>query len=519
MSRVYADSDHYCPGSILNLTKYRPVQPHGTSQYLPNPPPGPDLRHFDPHRYFLKDEHLELEVLERLSLNPGPQVFRCKIIALPSPECMNSDTDVELPVPQTQVVAKVFDHKLWPEYNGTPISNIELADGALSRESCVYQHLYRKNLTGPPHLTAQYYGTWAVRFAVGETPERRVQYKTVALILMEYIDGYSIEDLCNRDEYGNLVPDDELPLEFHQSDTGRPVLLDINHDTRMEVLRQLIDGNVRHMHTGVMDGCYEPRHVYITMRDGTRDLDKPRTVLFDLSRARLWSTTKYVKDAADGIHCLELVPHPIHPYEVASAAPFDDFAGWFPQEWFEETVDGDPSKGKFREWLLEAFGPLQEGPDYSTGATVDKAKAERDRAEVLSKMKAAMIGTGFPMSPYPPLYHAATTLEIPQSFKSLNISHESYPAHVSDASLWEPSRNLDAPSRVDVPPTDLQPEPGAGATTTGSWNQGGSAGEVSNSHTHHDQPALEGEQAPDTHEEPKPNNKNKRKNKKKGRRG
>lgn len=518
MSRVYADSDHYRPGSILNITKYRPVQPHGTSQYFPNPPPGPDLRHFDPHRYFLKDEHLELEVLERLSENPGPQVFRCKIIALPSPEYTNSDTDVKLPVPQTQVVAKVFDQKLWPEYNGTPISNIELAEGALSRESCVYQHLYRKNLTGPPHLTAQYYGTWAVRFAVGKTPKGRVQYKTVALILMEYIDGYSIEDLCNRDEYGNLVPDDELPLEFHQSDTGRPVLLDINHNTRMEVLRQLIDGNVKHMHTGVMDGDYEPRHVYITMRDGTRDLDKPRTVLFDLSRARLWSTTKNAKDAADGIHCFELVPHPIHPYEVVSAPALGDFAGWFPREWFDEAVDGDASKGKFREWLLEAFGPLQEGPRYSTCAAVERAKADRDRADVLSRMKAAMIETGFQI--YPPLYHAAATVEIPQSFRSLNISHEPYPAHVPDASLWEPSRNLDAPSRVDIPSTAPQPESGAGATTTtDSWNQGGSAGEASNSHTQHDQPALEGVQAPDTHEKPKPKNKNKRKNKKKGRRG
>ncbi|KAJ0297182.1 hypothetical protein COL5a_008668 [Colletotrichum fioriniae] len=490
MSRMCADSDYYCSGSILTLTKYRPVQPHGTSQYPPNPPPGPELCHFDPHRYFPKDEQLQLEVLERLSENPGPQVFRCKIIALPSPEYTNNDTDVKLPIPQTQVVAKVFDQKLWPEYNGTSISNIELADGALSRESCVYQHLYRKNLTGPPHLTAQYYGTWAVRFAVGKTPEGRDQYKTVALILMEYIDGYSIEDLCNRDEYGNLIPDDELPLEFHQSDTGRPVLLDINHDTRMEVFRQLIDGNVRHMHTGVMDGDYEPRHVYITMRDGTRDLDKPRTVLFDLSRARLWSTTKNAKHAPDGIHCFELVPHPIHPYEVASAPALGDFAGWFPQEWFDETVDGDASKGSFRNWLIEAFGPLQEGPNYSTCQTVERAMAKRDREDALSKMKAAIIERGFPVSPYPPLYHAAATLEIPQSFRSLNISHEPYPAHVSDASLRESSRHFDAPFRVEIPPTDLQPEAGASATTTDSWDQGGSAGEASNSHTHHDQPVL-----------------------------
>ncbi|KAK1688454.1 hypothetical protein BDP55DRAFT_629563 [Colletotrichum godetiae] len=421
MSRVYADSDYYCPGSILTLTKYTPVKPHGTSDYHPNPPPGPELRHFDPHRFILKDEQVQLEVLERFSMNPGPQVFRCKIIA--SPKYEDKDNREKVPDPQTQVVAKVFDHKLWQKYNGTPIDNIELNEGLLSRESWAYKHLYQKNLTGPPNITAQYYGTWAVKFSAGKTPEGPDQYKTVALILMEYIDGYSINDLCNRDEYGNLVPDDELPLEFHQSDTGRPVLLDINHDTRMEILRQLIHGTVEHMHEGVMDGDFAPRHVYITMRDGTGDLEKPRTVLFDLSRARLWSMTKYVQLPAEGIHCYELVPNPIHPSEVFSAPALSDFAGWFPQEWLNEAIEGDIREGRFRDWLIEAFGPVQEGPGYSIHQTVDRAIAQRDREEDLSKMKAAIIEGDFHVLPYPPFYPAVATLEIPR-FGSLNISRE-----------------------------------------------------------------------------------------------
>ncbi|KXH54024.1 hypothetical protein CSAL01_10627 [Colletotrichum salicis] len=350
MSRVYADSDYYCPGSILTLTKYTPVKPHGTSDYHPNPPPSPELRHFDPHRYILEDEQVQLEVLERFSMNPGPQVFRCKIIA--SPKYEDKDNREKVPDPQTQVVAKVFDHKLWP------IDNIELNEGLLSRESWAYKHLYQKNLTGPPNITAQYYGTWAVKCPAGKTPKGRDQYKTVALVLMEYIDGYSIDDLCNRDEY---------------------VLLDINHDTRMEILRQLINGTVKHMHKGLMNGDFAPRHVYITMRDGTGDLEKPRTVLFDLSRARLWSTTKYVQQPADSIHCYELVPNPIHPSEVCSAPALSDFAGWYPQEWLNEAIEGDIREGRFRDWLIEAFGPLQEGPDYSIHQTVDRAIAERDR--------------------------------------------------------------------------------------------------------------------------------------------
>ncbi|KAK1639358.1 hypothetical protein BDP81DRAFT_391475 [Colletotrichum phormii] len=151
------------------------------------------------------------------------------------------------------------------------------------------------------------------------------------------------------------------------------------------------------------------------MRDGTGDLEKPRTVLFDLSRARLWSMTKYMQQPADSIHCYELVPNTIHPSEVCSAPALSDFAGW--------------------------------------------AIAERDREEALSKMKAAIIEGDFHVPSYPPFYPAAATLEIPR-FGSLNISREYNPAHVGEASVWESPRNFDSPLRVDIPPPVLQHESG-----------------------------------------------------------
>ncbi|KAK1639359.1 hypothetical protein BDP81DRAFT_404137 [Colletotrichum phormii] len=151
-----------------------------------------------------------------------PQIGGCRIAAdvhvakdkEPSPwylvgRCGTFDqalqTAVSIPARTHRDVASATDFDLFQDMA------VMKRDGLLSRESWAYKHLYQKNLTGPPNITAQYYGTWAVKFPAGKTPEGRDQYKTVALILMEYIDGYSIDDLCNRDEYGDLVPDDELP--------------------------------------------------------------------------------------------------------------------------------------------------------------------------------------------------------------------------------------------------------------------------------------------------------------------
>ncbi|KXH29791.1 hypothetical protein CSIM01_05557 [Colletotrichum simmondsii] len=372
MSRSRVDCDRYKPTKRLTLTEYQPAAPHGTTKYDWNPPPGPELRDFDPDLEVPEHEQVQLEIVEIISggTNSRAQVLKCKIIK--SRAWKNYHDHAQIPSQESIVVAKVFDHKLWPSDYGAPIKNIELNDGALCRESCAYKHLFRREMTGYPHTIAQYYGTWAVKFVVRNV-EGETCYRTVGLILMEYIDGYSIEDLCDRDEYDVLIPDDKQPIIFYQSDGDHQVTLDINHDVRMEVLRQVLDGAVRHMHIGLMCGAIEPENILITMRHGTEDLKRPRVVELGLSLAQLWSKTRSGKRPGHSVHCHELTPFPPHPMERFSTIALTSLVGWFPQEWADEGMKsqaGARSDNQFKAWLIHTFGPLEGNPRYSSFKTM-----------------------------------------------------------------------------------------------------------------------------------------------------
>ncbi|TQN74737.1 hypothetical protein CSHISOI_00624 [Colletotrichum shisoi] len=305
------DIAQYGPGKRLDLKKYSPANPHSLSQYptIP-PPPLYHLRGFNPD----SETQVKLEILESLSsgINGRAQVLLCKVIKPPpaSSTINVREGDYEpVPGPGTRIVANV---------------NHKIADGDLCCKSYAYKYLYKKKLTGHPHLTAQYYGTWAVTL-----PRGKSKSMSVGLILMEYIIGYSIDELCSRDKYDQLVPDVSAPIIFHESDQAKDgeVCLELTKENCMEVLKQFIDGCVRHMHVGIAHNDAEPHNVFVTMRNGNDDLDKPRTVMFDHILTEVWSMAADARKPGCEIHCLEMSSKPPHPMERYSVKALTNFAG------------------------------------------------------------------------------------------------------------------------------------------------------------------------------------------------
>ncbi|KAK1510484.1 uncharacterized protein CCOS01_15315 [Colletotrichum costaricense] len=392
----------YDPGKTLTLYPHKVVEPYGLEHY-DNPPklavPEGHLRDFDPKAHSPKTRG-SVEVIELLSggIGGGAQVLLCKVSEQPAEY---RPSHAPFPEPQRYVVAKIFDPMFFPGDNGVLSAlagNDVLAEQLLSRESGAYEYLYdrgkpkappsdskgkgkkqetRNTITGHPNLIPQYYGTWAIRFGMGKG-----KYREAGLVLMEYIEGHAIEELCYREEDdGYLLPVTEEVI-FHDfaglAGTIQPRKVKLTEPFRLKAFREILHHLVVHMHLGVEHADFIPANVIITLRNhggvtGVRELDEPRPVLLDLTLTKVWRKTKYAQGPGMGRHCLEWLPNPPHPMERASPQGMELYIGWFDAEW---------SKERFEEWLVQEFGPLEEGSEegstgkYSTFATLDKLEAD-----------------------------------------------------------------------------------------------------------------------------------------------
>ncbi|KAL2877278.1 hypothetical protein SGCOL_007435 [Colletotrichum sp. CLE4] len=406
----------YDPGENLTLYQYEAVKPYGLSHY-DDPPdltvPEAHLRKFDPNAFHNPKTQGHLQVIKSLSggIGCGAQVLLCSVVKAPT-EYRSSHA----PFPKNPhqkpsfVVAKVFDPMFFPgedELVSALYGNDVLAEQLLSRESGAYEYLYERGkpeasasdskatnntVTGHPNLIPQYYGTWAIRFAMGKN-----KYRCAGLVLVEYIEGRAIEELCERDEEtGYLLPATEEVI-FHKftgsTSNTREKKAKLTERFRLKAFREILHQLVVHMHIGVEHADFIPANVFITLRNhgaatGVRELDEPRPVLLDLTLTKVWRNTKSAQGPGREQHCLQWLPLPPHPMERASPKGMELYIGWFDAEW---------SEARFDEWLVQEFGPLEEGSEegstgkYSTFATLDKLEAEwikkRDEDKRL-KMKA-----------------------------------------------------------------------------------------------------------------------------------
>ncbi|KAF9875908.1 hypothetical protein CkaCkLH20_06840 [Colletotrichum karsti] len=401
------EATRYEPGQRFTIQPYNPVRPHGTQFYGPPPrdaiPPG-GLRGFDPGAPVPEDTSADLEIIHPLSVSNGgrAQIVACEMIRSPK-----TSRDSHAPFPSSQgkdnkpsrqrFAAKMYD---WA-FQASDIfgaSPEEAVEGIFSREDAVLRRLYDKNLTGNPHLAPQYYGSWATEFII-DGGDSGTLYRCVGLILIELVEGSSMEDMCSRDEtWGYLIPSLK-PRKLHTGSEG-PIKFECNKKEALKsITRQLLDGSVRHFHVGVDHNGAHPQDLFVTMRDHGRDTDEPRLVMLGYSLSVVYRETTLGRIPDNGVHCIELLEFPPHPYERFSVGAIPFHVGWFPDPpsaWVEEGVDPiDPAKFEdhnveFDNFLLseEGFGPLvdkskEEGGRYSTFKVLkgNKAKMEAEEAE------------------------------------------------------------------------------------------------------------------------------------------
>ncbi|KAF0320804.1 hypothetical protein K4K61_010357 [Colletotrichum sp. SAR11_59] len=253
-----------------------------------------------------------------------------------------------LPGDGTQVVGLLYDTEFYPSDEYTFYSNAEQADGNLSRTDAALKHFFSKNKTGHPHVVPQYYGCWATRVDSYD----KSAFRYVGLVLEEYINGHSIENICDRDEYDELVPPDgavafHMPEDFDKGFHN----LQISQGLCEEIMKQALNGLVEHMHIGVQHNIFEPRKVFITLLNG-----------------KVWSKTKMAKGPKGPAQLLEHLPHPPHPFQRFSVTALENFIGWWPSTevgWKGDEPDDFDNEAEFDEWLVsdEVFGPLVEAAD------------------------------------------------------------------------------------------------------------------------------------------------------------
>ncbi|GJD03980.1 hypothetical protein ColKHC_12805 [Colletotrichum higginsianum] len=373
----------YDPGEKLTLYPYKPVEPYGLPQYSKPKSFYYEvkrlgwIRNFNPTKAHETPpkQQARIEIVKSLSggIKSGAQVLLCKVTKAPD-DCKY----LHAPFPgnprkrrsqqaPSLLVAKVFDSMFFPgtdEFLTTLYGNEGYAEQTLSREAGALSYLYQRGLpadlsakgkngqnndnsvTGHPHLIPQYYGSWAVRFDMGEDDKGDTQYRCAALVLMEYVEGHAMEDLCTRDKGSGFLRPNPKPIIFHRyqdaSGHSQNRTLKLNEDVRLKIFRDFIHEIVCHMHIGVQHPGCKPRSLLVTLRnhgarEGVRELDEPRMVMLD--------------------------------YNLTEPEGFGNFIGWFNAKW---------TLGEFQGWLRKEFGELEEGSEewskgkYSTFKTLDK---------------------------------------------------------------------------------------------------------------------------------------------------
>ncbi|KAI8195640.1 hypothetical protein KHU50_010746 [Colletotrichum sp. SAR 10_65] len=295
-----------------------------------------------------KDYLLTVKIERLLSGGPeaGCQVLLCKATKVPKPKRwtakpQNKDQPAVYGVPLNAgqlIVVKVFDPLFYGDVSNTdkgPWKATIMADGDLSRENAAYQHLWEKQKTGFPHLAPQYHGPWTFSLT-SEHPKFKNQTRRVGAVVMEYIQGRSIEDLCPRNQHYRLVP----PKGPTFVDFEKKKELDFNKQMRLKVLKKFMKYSVHQLHAGVEHWWPQPENVLIT----TDDRGKPRVVLIDYVSSMIDSKRK------EPYGLFKDYPKPPHPWTQFSLVKLTNFAGWYPAGWSNE---------QFATWVGMRFGSLK----------------------------------------------------------------------------------------------------------------------------------------------------------------
>ncbi|KAJ5007745.1 hypothetical protein K4K57_010613 [Colletotrichum sp. SAR 10_99] len=378
MATWISPSEVYAVGKEVTLYPYEPVRPHGMPQYDRNCLPS-DLRPGELRDFAKPDKKLEAKIriteAIRIDQNRYSQIFACEVVAVPRKErptwyqqsLSQTDKSMKQKPLTRKLVCKTIDAQFFPSSFGGPYSNSEEADGLLSRIHAAYAYYRGNKKTGYPHTMPQFYGGWAMKVAGGMDEEGRTVSRHVGLVLIEHIDGFSVEDLCIRDDddqdWGTLAPRPG-PVRFRTNGNEyKNITFDLK--TRQLVMQQAIHGVVQGFQLGVEHHDFGPWNIFVTMRDGYQGLRELRVVILDHNDTQVWYETKYAKKSGRA-YCLQKLPHPVHPAERCSAVALEKWRGFWPPT--SDQCSGADADKQFAAWLRhkDVFGPKVEAkaPPY-----------------------------------------------------------------------------------------------------------------------------------------------------------
>ncbi|KAF5510807.1 hypothetical protein CGCS363_v003044 [Colletotrichum siamense] len=305
------------------------------------------IRGFDPTKDFTYTKaRVRIEEHIRIGTNQKSQIFGLSIVKAPLDE---------RPATEQQSLYH-------PVGSGQPIT-WNLVGKAVDAEYASSGSMGVKQIEEA--ADGRFYGTWVMEIDDGFDGEGLQVKRYVCVLLLEYIHGYSIDELCYRSEedegyFGKVAG-------FQRVDnTWTNVWMD--EPTRALVIKKMLHGVVVGMHHGVQHHEANPENVFMTLRDGTNntDLDEPRVVLLDHTATQVWRKT--VDSHFYGrTHCLEKLPYPLHPKQGCSVVALEDYVGWWPPA--PEDRPGEDLNEMFDAWMLseDVFGPLEEARDVEAG--------------------------------------------------------------------------------------------------------------------------------------------------------
>ncbi|TEA20211.1 hypothetical protein C8034_v003909 [Colletotrichum sidae] len=345
----------YGPGKRLTLFKYDPPAPHGTS-LLPVPDDfdtdtaywseenehisrTQDVYSHNPLNFKPEEAHHGQEVTLKIkkSLSGGvearSQTLLCNVVQKHNygqPHPLTGAFGME----PTEVVAKVFDPMFFSWSSDLlegPWKETVKADIDISCEAGAYMELEKKGLTGPGTIAPKYYGTYAARVKThNEHTDQKSRW--VSVILLEYIEGMTIQSLCDNHEE-EIIPRPRRARPPYASN-----IPDIsNLDDRLQILAMLLEGCVKQLHVGVDQDALHPENVIIS-QEGSG-------IRVTLIHYRHSSVDSKLKKPARTFAEFERPPRPTIAFNEYSLS---NFAGWFPADWLDEP-------DKLTGWLEKQF--------------------------------------------------------------------------------------------------------------------------------------------------------------------
>ncbi|KAL0769484.1 hypothetical protein CaCOL14_008792 [Colletotrichum acutatum] len=388
---LFDHEEIYSPGRRLLLRSHKPLPPYGRHLYpIPDGLTSDDMMLSDEEKAFSlrrlvfhpnnapktidknnQDDHaasMEVEIIRMIGgspgegYHPGPQKLLCKVVASPSPAAPN-EREHEAPSEGQLLFLKIFDSLFWHKTSDTDTTKRLIkvtiqADSAFSDEFGVYYRLFEKGLTGFPHVAPQFYGGWitAVKSINSSFADRT---RDVAVLATEFIDGRSLDHL-----FSPAGPVSEVVELYINAESRGSFTTDFN--TRMDTIKQLMDGTVSQEFIGV-DHCeLYPQNVIISMRNKGESLEEPRVVLVGYGRALV----DHLR--ARPAKMWEFYSLKPHPYIRCGWLRWKVFAGWIPAEWASPPGKADHVP-LLNQWVVQTFGRLEVNEKYQFFPTISQS--------------------------------------------------------------------------------------------------------------------------------------------------